>query len=64
MHESGLQSLVDVRASEARLSLAKNSFLEVLYTALLHRLELFKLTGELSIENLIATDHILNGAYY
>ena len=64
MHESGLQSLVDVRASEARLSLAKNSFLEVLYTAILHRLELFKLTGELSIENLIATDHILNGAYY
>lgn len=64
MHESGLQSLVDVRASEARLSLAKNSFLEVLYTALLHRLELFKLTGGLSIENLIATDHILNGAYH
>lgn len=64
MHENGLQSLVDVRISEAKLSLAKNSFLEVLYVALLHRLELFKLAGELSIENLIAADQLLNSTYH
>lgn len=61
MHENGLQSLVDVRISEAKLSLAKSSFIEVLYTAIMHRLELFKLTGSLVIADLTDIDSLLNG---
>lgn len=61
MHKSGLQSLVDVRIAEAKLSLTRNSFLEALYVTLLHRMELFKLTGDLGVRNLTAADKLLNG---
>jgi outer membrane protein len=64
MHQNGLQSLVDVRSAEAKLSLAKNSFLEVLYTTIMHRLELFKLTGGLIIADLTDIDSLLNSKYH
>jgi len=63
MHQNGLQSLVDVRSAEAQLSLAKNSFLEVLYSTIMHRLELFKLTGSLTVADLADIDNLLDGKY-
>jgi len=61
MHEHGLKSLVDVRISEAKFLLAKSSFIEVLYTTIMHRLELFKLTGSLVIADLTDIDSLVNG---
>lgn len=60
MHKSGLQSLADVRMAEAKLSLAKNSFLEALYVTLLQRMELFKITGGLGVRDLASADQLLN----
>ena len=59
MHTMGLQSLIDVTHMRAQHKMAENAFLEALYGATLHRLELLRLTGSLTELDLTIIDNAL-----
>jgi len=59
MHTMGLQSLVDVTQLRAQLKMTENVFLEALYGATLHRLELLRLIGSLTESELAIINEAL-----